>query len=80
MPLAPYDRAMLDAHSLSAVADLLVWHAGTSSESSGQGRISRSSGQGQGHKGKLFLRIAYQLVSGKVVCYHRYVREWSDFD
>ena len=28
MPLAPYDRAMLDAHSLSAVADL-VYAAGT---------------------------------------------------
>ena len=24
MPVAPYDGAMLDAHSLSAVADLLV--------------------------------------------------------
>jgi len=24
MPFAPYDKAMLDAHSLSAVADLLV--------------------------------------------------------
>ena len=24
MPFAPYDRAMLDAHSLSAVADLVL--------------------------------------------------------
>jgi len=29
---------------------------------------------------KILLGIAYQLVSGKVMCYHRCVREWSNFD
>jgi len=46
----------------------------------GQVRIPRSSGKSQGHsRNNFFLAIAYHL-SGRVVCYHRYVRGWSTFD
>ena len=57
---------------LSAVAfesldlESTFWCAGTLSESSGQVRISRSSGQGQGHRSQK--RACVYPVRGREVC------------